>query len=129
VRFLQGYEDLIYLSLITSPRLDLGFLVRIRRKILIYYAAKPFHGLEFRIPVKPILLPHLGLTKNESQWFSGYPVRPPRFSLRRRHGYIPAERIHMRIPGDTGRILGSYLRDKSRHSSFVAITQLENLMS
>jgi hypothetical protein len=29
------------LSLITSPRLDLGLLVRIHRKFLIYYAAKP----------------------------------------------------------------------------------------
>jgi hypothetical protein len=42
---------------------------------------------------------------------------------------IPAERIHVRILGHTGRILGPYLRDKSRHSSYVAITQLENLMS
>jgi hypothetical protein len=56
-------------------------------------------------------------------------VHPPGFSSRRRHGYIPAERIHVRIPGYTGRIPGSYLRDKSRHSSFVVITQLENLMS
>jgi hypothetical protein len=53
-------------------------------------------------------------------------VRPPGFSSHRRHGYIPAERIHVRILGHTGRIPGSYLRDKSRHSSFVAITQLEN---
>jgi hypothetical protein len=53
-------------------------------------------------------------------------VHPPEFSSRRRHGYIPAERIHVRIPGHTGRIPGSYLRDKSRHSSSVAITQLEN---
>jgi hypothetical protein len=37
--------------------------------------------------------------------------------------------IHVRIPGHTGRIPGSYLHDKSRHSSFVAITQLENPMS
>jgi hypothetical protein len=53
------------------------------------------------------------------------------FSLRHRHGYIPAERIHVRILGHTGRILGSYLRDifQSRHSSFVAMTQLENHMS
>jgi hypothetical protein len=51
------------------------------------------------------------------------------FFLRRRHGYIPAERIHVRILGHTGWIPGSYLRDKSRHSSFVAITQLENHMS
>jgi hypothetical protein len=53
------------------------------------------------------------------------------FSSRRRHGYIPAERIHVRIPDYTGRILGSYLRDifQSRHSSFVAMTQLENHMS
>jgi hypothetical protein len=28
------------------------------------------------------------------------------FSSRRRHGYIPAERIHVRISGHTGRILG-----------------------
>jgi hypothetical protein len=42
---------------------------------------------------------------------------------------MPAERIHVRIPGHTGRILGSYLHDKSWHSSFIAITQLENLMS
>jgi hypothetical protein len=53
-------------------------------------------------------------------------VRPPGFSSCRRHGYIPAERIHVRIPGHTGRIPGTYLCDKSRHSSFVAITQLEN---
>jgi hypothetical protein len=95
-----------------------------------------------RRPVSPILSPssrtfveltprqpHLGLTKNESQWFSGYPVRPPGFSSRRRHGYILAECIHVRILGHTGWIPGSYLRDKSRHSSFVAITQLKNLMS
>jgi hypothetical protein len=56
-------------------------------------------------------------------------VRPPGFSSRRRHGYILAERIHVRILGHIGRIPGSYLHDKSRHSSFVAITQLENLMS
>ena len=43
---LQGYEDLIQsISLIASPRLDLGFLVRIRRIFLIYYAAKPFNGI------------------------------------------------------------------------------------
>jgi hypothetical protein len=37
----------------------------------------------------------------------------------------------VRIPGHTGRILGSYLRDifQLRHSSFVAKTQLENHMS
>jgi hypothetical protein len=53
------------------------------------------------------------------------------FFLRRRHGYIPAERIHVRILGHTGQILGSYLRDifQSRHSSFVAMTQPENHMS
>jgi hypothetical protein len=53
------------------------------------------------------------------------------FSLRHRHGYVPAERIHVRIPGHTGRILGSYLHDifQPRHSSFVAMTQLENCMS
>jgi hypothetical protein len=56
-------------------------------------------------------------------------VRPPGFSSRHRHGYIPAERIHVHIPGHTGRIPGSYLHDKSRHLSVVAITQLENLMS
>jgi hypothetical protein len=36
-------------------------------------------GFEFEKLVKPILLPYLGLTKNESQWFSGYPMRPPGF--------------------------------------------------
>jgi hypothetical protein len=53
------------------------------------------------------------------------------FSSRRRHGYIPAERIHVRISGHTGRILGSYLRAifQPRHSSFVAMTQLENYIS
>jgi hypothetical protein len=56
-------------------------------------------------------------------------VRPPGFSSHRRHRYIPAERIHVHLLGHTGRIPGSYLRDKSRHSSFIAITQLENLMS
>jgi hypothetical protein len=56
-------------------------------------------------------------------------VRPPGFSSHRRHGYLPVERIHVHIPGLTGRIPGSYLRDKPRHSSFVAITQLENHMS
>jgi hypothetical protein len=55
-------------------------------------------------------------------------VRPPGFSSRRRHRYISAERIHVHIPGHTGRILGSYLRDKSWHSSFVVIKQLENHM-
>jgi hypothetical protein len=77
---------------------------------------------------KPILLPHLGLTKNKFQWFSGYPVRPPGFSSRHRHGKFPAERIQVRIPGHIGRILGSYLHDmfQSWHSSFVAMTQLEN---
>jgi hypothetical protein len=56
-------------------------------------------------------------------------VHPPGFSSHRRHGYILAERINVHILGHTGWILGSYLRDKSRHSSFVVITQLENLMS
>jgi hypothetical protein len=58
-------------------------------------------------------------------------VRPPGLSSRRRHGYILAERIRGRIPGHTRRIPGSYLRDifQSRHSSFVAMTQLENHMS
>jgi hypothetical protein len=53
------------------------------------------------------------------------------FSSRRRHGYVLAERIHVRIPGHTGRILGSNLRDvfQPRHSSFVAMKQLENRMS
>jgi hypothetical protein len=53
------------------------------------------------------------------------------FSSRRGHGYVQAECIHVRIPGHTGWILGSYLRDmfQPRHSSFVAITQLENRMS
>jgi hypothetical protein len=51
------------------------------------------------------------------------------FSSRHRHRYIPAERIHVRIPGHTGWILGSYLRVifKPRHSSFVTMMQLENL--
>jgi hypothetical protein len=53
--------------------------------LVTYFKFNPL-GLEFRKPVKPIILPHLGLTKNESQWFSGYPVHPPGFSLRRRHG-------------------------------------------
>jgi hypothetical protein len=50
------------------------------------------------------------------------------FSSCRRHGYLPAERIHVRIPGHTGRILGSYLHDifQPRHSSFVVMTQLKN---
>jgi hypothetical protein len=50
------------------------------------------------------------------------------FSSRHRHGYIPAECIHMCIPGHTGWILGSYHRDifQPRHSSFVTMTQLEN---
>jgi hypothetical protein len=53
------------------------------------------------------------------------------FSSRHRHGYIPAECIHVRIPGHTGWILGSYLHDifQPRHSSFVAMTQLENYIS
>jgi hypothetical protein len=50
------------------------------------------------------------------------------FSSRRRHGYMPAEHIHVRILGHTGRIPGSYLHDKSWHSSSIAITQLENRM-
>jgi hypothetical protein len=35
------------------------------------------------------------------------------------------------IPGHTGRILGSYLRDifQPRHSSFIVMTQLENYIS
>jgi hypothetical protein len=53
------------------------------------------------------------------------------FSSCRRHGYVPAKRIHVRIPGHTGRILVSYLHDifQPRHSSFVAMTQLENHIS
>jgi hypothetical protein len=53
------------------------------------------------------------------------------FSSRRRHEYIPAERIHVRILSHIGWIPGSYLHDifQSRHSSFVAMTQLENRMS
>jgi hypothetical protein len=53
------------------------------------------------------------------------------FSSRRRHGYIPAEHIHVRISGHTVRILGSYRRDifQPRHSSFVTMTQLENYIS
>jgi hypothetical protein len=68
-------------------------------------------GLESGKLVKPILLPHLGLIKNEFQWFSGYLVRPPGFSSRRRHVKLLAECIRVRILGHTGRILGSYLRD------------------
>jgi hypothetical protein len=96
--------------------------------LVTYFKFNPL-GLEFGKPDKSILFPHLGLIKNESQWFSGYPVRPPRFSSHRRHGYIRAERIHVRIPGHTGQIPGSYLHDKSRHLSFVAMTQLENYIS
>jgi hypothetical protein len=50
------------------------------------------------------------------------------FSSHRRHGFVLAERIHVRIPGHTGRILGLYLHDifQPRHSSFVAMMQLEN---
>jgi hypothetical protein len=40
-----------------------------------YFKFNPL-GFEFGKPVKPILLPHLGLSKNEFQWFSGYLVRP-----------------------------------------------------
>jgi hypothetical protein len=47
--------------------------------LVTYFKFNPL-GLEFGKPVKLILLPHLGLTKNESQWFSGYPVHPPGFS-------------------------------------------------
>jgi hypothetical protein len=52
------------------------------------------------------------------------------FSSRRRYRYIPAERIHVHIPGHIGRILGSYLHDifQPRYSSFVAMMQLENHM-
>jgi hypothetical protein len=52
------------------------------------------------------------------------PSASTRFSSRRRHGYLLAERIHVRIPGQTGWILGSYLHDmfQSWHSSFVAMT-------
>jgi hypothetical protein len=46
--------------------------------LVTYFKFNPL-GLEFGKLVKPILLPHLGLTKNESQWFSGYPVHPPGF--------------------------------------------------
>src|SRR3954468_1239828 len=43
---LLGYEDLIYSpSLFASPRLDLGFPVRIRIIFLIYYAAKLFNSI------------------------------------------------------------------------------------
>jgi hypothetical protein len=53
------------------------------------------------------------------------------FFSRRRHGYVPAERIHVRIPGHIGRILGSYICGifQPRHSSFIAMTQLENHIS
>jgi hypothetical protein len=53
--------------------------------LVTYFKFNPL-GLEFGKLVKLILLSHLGLTKNESQWFSGYPLRPPGFSSRRRHG-------------------------------------------
>jgi hypothetical protein len=53
--------------------------------LVTYFKFNPL-GLEFGKPVKSILLPHLGLIKNKSQWFSGYPVRPPGFSSHRRHG-------------------------------------------
>jgi hypothetical protein len=58
-------------------------------------------------------------------------MRPPGFSLHRRHGYFLAERIHVRIPGHTGQIMGSYLHDifQSWHSSFVVMMQLENHIS
>jgi hypothetical protein len=52
------------------------------------------------------------------------------FSSCRRHAYIRVERIHVRIPGHTGRILGSYLhisvtafefcRDDATRESYVA---------
>jgi hypothetical protein len=50
------------------------------------------------------------------------------FSLHHRYGKLLAERIHVHILGHIGWILGSYLHDllQSRHSSFVAMTQLEN---
>jgi hypothetical protein len=82
--------------------------------LVTYFKLNPL-GLESGKLVKPILLPHLGLTKNEFQWFSGYPVRPPGFSSRRRHGKLLAERIQVRILGHIGRILGSYLRDFYDH--------------
>jgi hypothetical protein len=56
-------------------------------------------------------------------------MRPPGFSSHHRHGKLLAERIQVRILGQTGRILGSYLHDlfQSSNSSFVAMTQLKNL--
>jgi hypothetical protein len=59
-----------------------------------YFKFNPL-GLEYRKLVKSILLPHLGLTKNESQWFSGTQCVHQDFSSHRRHGYIPAECIHV----------------------------------
>jgi hypothetical protein len=41
-------------------------------QILVTYFKFNSLGFEFGKPVKPIFLPHLGLTKDESQWFSGY---------------------------------------------------------
>jgi hypothetical protein len=55
-------------------------------------------------------------------------VHPPGFSLHRGYGKLLEERIQVRILGHTGQIPGSYLHDllQSRHSSFVAMTLLEN---
>jgi hypothetical protein len=54
----------------------------LKQILVTYFKFNPL-GLESEKLVKPILLPHLGLTKNESQWFSGFPVHPPGFSSRR----------------------------------------------
>jgi hypothetical protein len=93
-----------------------------------YFKFNPL-GFEFGKPVKSNLLPHLRITKNESQWLSRYPVRPPGFSSHRRHGYIPAERIHMRIPGHTGRIPGLTFVINHGIRVLVAMMQLEDHMS
>jgi hypothetical protein len=55
-------------------------------QILVTYLKFNPLGLESGKLVKPILLPNLGLIKNKSQWFSGYPVHPPGFSSHHRHG-------------------------------------------
>jgi hypothetical protein len=56
-------------------------------------------------------------------------VRPPGFSSHHRHGYIPAERIHVRIPGHIGRILGLTFMINHGIQVLVAMTQLKDHMS
>jgi hypothetical protein len=58
---------------------------KLPEQILVTYFKFNSLGLESGKLVNPILLPHLGLTKNEFQWFSRYLVHPPGFSSRRRH--------------------------------------------